>query len=244
MAILDIVLNLSTKVLEDSAEHGDSVIRLYCGEPLLLWFWCMKSLFVMVRGSRQERKRKGPSQNLLLGPAGADDMPCCFSVPVLPLGWGLKLQRNTKSNMRECDLVLGTFKSHLMYEHGVCYGPSMHTSPKTRHQSGSDRASRSSQPRPSRILHHYTLECWNLPVELWDPQMSTRPRHHPETPKRQSALQFAAYATTVQQCREFQHTCTQPGSIPTPAWCLSVQDRAHPTPVAWFQMHWGEPNYI
>lgn len=36
---------LRIKVLEDSAECGVFVINVYCGEPLLLRFWCRKPPF-------------------------------------------------------------------------------------------------------------------------------------------------------------------------------------------------------
>lgn len=43
--MLDIHHLLRIKVLEDSAECGVFVIHAYCGEPLLLQFWCRKPLF-------------------------------------------------------------------------------------------------------------------------------------------------------------------------------------------------------
>lgn len=45
MAMLDIHHVLRIKVLEDSAECGVFVINVYCGEPLLLQFWCRKPPF-------------------------------------------------------------------------------------------------------------------------------------------------------------------------------------------------------
>lgn len=45
MAMLDIHHILRIKVLEDSAECGVFVISIYCGEPLLLQFWCRKPPF-------------------------------------------------------------------------------------------------------------------------------------------------------------------------------------------------------
>lgn len=43
--MLDIYHILRIKVLEDSAECGVFVINVYCGEPLLLRFWCRKPPF-------------------------------------------------------------------------------------------------------------------------------------------------------------------------------------------------------
>lgn len=45
MAMLDICHILRIKVLEDSAECGVFVIKVFCGEPLLLRFWCRKPPF-------------------------------------------------------------------------------------------------------------------------------------------------------------------------------------------------------
>lgn len=43
--MLDIHHILRIRVLEDSAECGVFVINIYCGEPLLLRFWCQKAPF-------------------------------------------------------------------------------------------------------------------------------------------------------------------------------------------------------
>lgn len=77
MAILDIHHILPIKVLEDSAECGVSVINIYCCEPLLLQFGCMKPPFCNGRVEQMEVKKcilfsgycTRPSQQLLLGPA-------------------------------------------------------------------------------------------------------------------------------------------------------------------------------
>lgn len=45
MAMLDIHHILRIRVLEDSAECGVFVINVFCGEPLLLQFWCRKPAF-------------------------------------------------------------------------------------------------------------------------------------------------------------------------------------------------------
>lgn len=45
MAMLDIHHILCIRVLEDSAESGIFAISVFCGEPLLLQFWCRKPPF-------------------------------------------------------------------------------------------------------------------------------------------------------------------------------------------------------
>lgn len=45
MAMLQIHHILRIRVLEDSAECGVFVVNIYCGEPLLLRFWCVKPAF-------------------------------------------------------------------------------------------------------------------------------------------------------------------------------------------------------
>lgn len=45
MAIRDVRHILRIRVLEESAECGVFIIRVLCGEPLLLQFWCRKPPF-------------------------------------------------------------------------------------------------------------------------------------------------------------------------------------------------------
>lgn len=60
--MLDIHHILSISVLEDSAECGVFVINVYCGEPLLLQFWCRKPAFCNSQVEQTEVRQQSTAE--------------------------------------------------------------------------------------------------------------------------------------------------------------------------------------